>query len=102
MPWWHRAHVALVVKKSAGMIPLTFVSADDGKNGLFGPRPSSFMLAGTLVGLRTTYALRHFVDAPTRGATMARRIAAAHPMATSARSRRPPLRSPAMAANARS
>src|SRR5437763_1755595 len=58
MSRWHRPHVWLVRKKFAGMIPRTFVSADEGKNGLAGPRPSSFMLAATTLGLTMRYVRR--------------------------------------------
>jgi hypothetical protein len=47
---WQRPQLSLVMKKFAGMMPRTLVSADDGKKGLFGPPPSSSMLAGTIVG----------------------------------------------------
>src|SRR6516165_4450539 len=39
------------MKKFDGMIPPTFVFADEGKNGDFGPPPSLFMLTGALAGL---------------------------------------------------
>jgi hypothetical protein len=50
MSTWQRPQLSLVMKKLAGMIPRTFVSADDGKKGLLGPLPSSSMLVGTIEG----------------------------------------------------
>ena len=47
---WQRPQLSLVMKKLAGMMPRTLVSAEEGKNGLCGPRPSCCMLAGTTVG----------------------------------------------------
>ena len=55
MSVWHRPQLSLVMKKLAGMIPRTLVSADDGKKGLEGPRPSSFIDAGTTVGFSIRY-----------------------------------------------
>src|SRR6185369_3040797 len=76
MSRWHRPHVWLVRKKLAGMMPRTFVSAEDGKNGLVGPRPSSFMLTGETVGLTMRYArpslasrVAHAAVAPTAAAS---------------------------------
>ena len=40
------------MKKFDGMMPPTLVFADDGKNGDFGPPPSSSMEVGTTSGLR--------------------------------------------------
>src|ERR1700732_879027 len=51
MSLWHSPQVSDWVKKSAGMMPPTLVLADDGKNGDFGPPPSSFIDTGTAVGL---------------------------------------------------
>ena len=36
------------MKKFAGMVPLTFVLADEGKNGLVGPAPSCSIAVGTV------------------------------------------------------
>ena len=38
------------MKKFAGMVPPTFVFAEDGKKGLCGPPPSAFMLVGGTEG----------------------------------------------------
>src|SRR5579864_536977 len=51
MSWWHSPQVSDWVKKSAGMMPPTLVLAEDGKNGDFGPPPSSLIDTGTIVGL---------------------------------------------------
>src|SRR6202023_3931743 len=51
MSRWHSPQVSDWVKKSAGMMPPTLVLAEDGKNGDFGPPPSSLIDAGTIVGL---------------------------------------------------
>ena len=56
MSLWQRPHVWLVMKKLAGMIPLTFVFADEGKNGLEGPAPSPSMLTGGHLGFTMRYA----------------------------------------------
>src|SRR5215217_8033787 len=58
MSLWHRSQVLLVMKKLAGMIPLTLVFEDEGKNGLFGPPPSPSMLSGAASGLTMRLALR--------------------------------------------
>src|SRR4029079_14842660 len=55
MSVWHRPQLSLVMKKFAGMVRCTFVSPDDGKNGLDGPAPSSFIDAGTTDGLRMMF-----------------------------------------------
>ena len=39
------------MKKFDGMMPPTFVFADDGKNGDSGPPPSPCIVSGGLVGL---------------------------------------------------
>ena len=41
MSLWQRPQLSLVMKKFAGMVPPTLVFADEGKNGLCGPAPSS-------------------------------------------------------------
>ena len=43
------------MKKFAGMMPPTFVFAEDGKNGLCGPPPSAFMVAGGTEGFSIRY-----------------------------------------------
>src|SRR5437762_11536320 len=53
MSLWHSPQVAESMKKFAGMIPPTFVFADDGKNGDWGPPPSPAIDAGAVVGLAT-------------------------------------------------
>ena len=50
MSWWQRPQTALVMKKFAGMVRPTLVSADEGKNGLFGPAPSASIVAGAVAG----------------------------------------------------
>ena len=40
------------MKKFDGMMPPTLVPAAEGKNGDFGPPPSSFIEVGTTSGLR--------------------------------------------------
>ena len=51
MSVWHRPQTGLVMKKLAGMMPPTLVSAEDGKKGLLGPAPSPSMLTGGSTGL---------------------------------------------------
>src|SRR6185369_8409952 len=51
MSLWHSPQVAESMKKLDGMMPPTLVFADDGKNGDFGPPPSSCIEAGTISGL---------------------------------------------------
>src|SRR5919106_5035180 len=51
MSLWHSPQVAESMKKLDGIMPPTFVLADDGKNGERGPPPSSCMEAGTTSGL---------------------------------------------------
>ena len=46
MSLWQRPHTWLVMKKFAGMMPPTLVSADEGKNGFCGPAPSPSMFSG--------------------------------------------------------
>src|SRR3954462_15336320 len=58
MSLWHRSQVLLVMKKFAGMIPFTFVFADEGKNGLDGPAPSPSMLSAGDAGLAIRSACR--------------------------------------------
>src|SRR5512144_64600 len=58
MSLWQRAHVSLVMKKFDGMIPPTFVFADEGKNGLRAPAPSSSMREGTSSGFTIRPAAR--------------------------------------------
>ncbi|MGH9611853.1 MAG: hypothetical protein ACRD4P_02090, partial [Bryobacteraceae bacterium] len=41
------------MKKFDGMILCVFVSDEDGKNGEFGPAPSSFIVVATICGLMT-------------------------------------------------
>src|SRR5262249_8153777 len=55
---WQRPHISLVMKKFAGTIPFTLVLADEGKNGLEVPAPSSSMLLGGSPGLTMRYASR--------------------------------------------
>jgi hypothetical protein len=52
MSLWQFPHASESMKKFDGMIPFTFVLADEGKNGDCGPAPSSCMDAGTTSGLR--------------------------------------------------
>src|SRR5262245_26068284 len=94
MSEWQRPQLALVMKKFAGIVRCTLVSPDDGKNGLPGPRPSSFMLDGTREGFRIVFVIRaraEYLVAAT-GAAMADRAATAHATAASGRSFAPPRR----------
>ena len=50
MSVWHRPQLSLVRKKSDGIKPPVFVWADEGKNGLSAPAPSSAIIVGTSVG----------------------------------------------------
>ena len=50
MSVWQRPQAALVVKKSAGMMPPRVVSADEGKNGPLGPAPSPAIETGGVAG----------------------------------------------------
>ena len=63
------------MKKFAGMMPLRFVFADEGKNGLCGPAPSASDVVGAVVGFSIRYAVRHLAS------RLSRSIAAA-PAAT--------------------
>src|SRR5258708_21423134 len=56
------------------MMPCRVVSADEGKNGLRGPPPSSVMLCGGVVGLTILYLARS--AAPLRAAAAAEPAAA--------------------------
>src|SRR5512140_276618 len=51
MSLWHSPHRAESMKKFDGMIPPTFVFADEGKNGDAGPPPSPSIVTGALSGL---------------------------------------------------
>jgi hypothetical protein len=51
MSLWHSPQTFESMKKFAGMIPPTFVFADDGKNGELGPPPSPSIDSGGSVGL---------------------------------------------------
>src|SRR5436309_8961662 len=51
MSLWHSPHALESMKKFDGMMPPTLVFADDGKNGDFGPPPSSRIEVGTTSGL---------------------------------------------------
>src|SRR5262245_10132749 len=62
MSRWQRPHVSLVMKKVAGMIPLTLVFADEGKKGLFGPAPSSAIVVGGVTGFTIRCSSRHRSD----------------------------------------
>src|SRR5947208_3968664 len=64
MSRWHFPQVSLVRKKPAGMIPRTFVSAEEGKNGPFGPIPSWSMLSATTTGFSIRYAWRRSASRP--------------------------------------
>jgi hypothetical protein len=46
MSLWHSPQSLESMKKSDGIVPPTFVFADDGQNGDFGPCPSACMLIG--------------------------------------------------------
>src|SRR6476646_12064490 len=103
MSVWHRPQLALVMKKFAGMVRCTLVSPDEGKKGLDGPRPSSFIDAGTIDGLRmvlVSFARADVIVAAT-GAATAAMTAIAQAAATGARSSGAPRRriesAPAMA-----
>src|SRR4030095_7309778 len=99
MSEWQRPQLALVMKKFAGMVRCTFVSPDEGKNGLDDPRPSSFMLTGTIDGLRMT--LVAFIRAESlvaaTGAAIAASTAIAHAAVARRRSRALPCRTSASA-----
>ncbi len=51
MSLWHSAQRSESMKKFAGMMPPTFVFADEGKKGLCGPPPSSCIVTGGFAGL---------------------------------------------------
>ena len=59
MSRWQRAQLWLVMKNADGMMPLTFVLADDGKNGPLGPAPSPSMVAGVVVGFTKIHSAAH-------------------------------------------
>ena len=61
------------------MMPLTLVLADEGKNGLFGPGPSSSISIGTVAGFAIRYSARRAAGRP-----LARIAAAPAAMSTSA------------------
>src|SRR3954466_3512210 len=88
MSVWHRPQLALVMKKFAGMVRCTFVSPDEGKNGLGGPPPSSFIDNGTIDGLRMTLRSRAREDVivAATGAAIAAMTTMVHATATDARS----------------
>src|SRR3954471_20841587 len=103
MSAWHLPQLALVMKKFAGMVRCTFVSPEEGKNGLDGPAPSSFIDTGTIEGLRMTprsFAREDVIVAAT-GAAIAAMTTIVHAAATNRRSpgapRRRIERAPAMA-----
>src|SRR5215831_19730905 len=50
MSLWHSPHAAESMKKFAGMMPPTFVCAEDGKNGECGPPPSADIESGAVDG----------------------------------------------------
>jgi|SRR6188474_1552166 len=101
MSVWQRPQLSLVMKKFAGMVRCTFVSPDEGKNGLDDPAPSSFIDAGTIDGLRMMFVFfaRADVIVAATGAATAAMAAIAHAMAAGARSLSVPriARAPAMA-----
>ncbi len=47
------------MKKLAGIVPPTFVRADEGKNGERGPAPSACMFSGGVEGLTIVYCAAH-------------------------------------------
>src|SRR3954469_6181577 len=59
MSRWHLPQLSLVMKKADGIVPLTLVLAEEGKNGLPGPAPSPFIDAGAVEGLTMRCAARH-------------------------------------------
>src|SRR6185295_6342490 len=80
MSLWHSPQVAESMKKLEGMMPPTLVFADDGKNGDFGPPPSSAIAVGTMSGFLMRFdglgfALRH--SAAAAGSTTSSTTAAA-------------------------
>src|SRR5436309_13973118 len=66
MSRWHRPQLSLVMKKVAGMVPLTLVFADEGKNGPLAPAPSSSIVVGGVAGFWMRYAARHRASRPPR------------------------------------
>src|SRR3954471_23247073 len=76
------------MKKLAGIVRCTFVSPDDGKNGLDEPRPSSSILVGTVDGFRMTCVAlaREEASVAATGAATAAIAATAQATATGARS----------------
>src|SRR6266566_9121544 len=60
MSLWQRPHVALVMKKFDGIVPPTFVRADEGKNGLEGPSPSPSIVGGGSSGLTMRERVSHW------------------------------------------
>src|SRR3954468_1728173 len=94
MSAWHLPQLALVMKKFAGMVRCTFVSPEDGKNGLDGAPPSSFIDTGTIEGLRMMFRsfARDDVIVAAMGAAIAAMSTMVHAATTAARSRGAPRR----------
>jgi len=65
--------VCRAMKKAAGITPLTLVLADEGKNGLVGPAPSPFIVAGAVAGFSMRYVARHRSARPLRASRCADR-----------------------------
>src|SRR5438477_10905932 len=79
MSVWHRPHIALVMKKSAGIVPPTLVPADEGKNGLVGPPPSPSIASGGSIGFTIRYRACHCsvaIDLAITGTTTAKQAQA--------------------------
>src|SRR6187397_2255673 len=89
MSLWHSPQRAESMKKFDGMMPPTFVFADEGKNGDPGPPPSFSMDSGTSSGLRMRSIERGLVlrKAPTPSGKMGTRHVATAATQANARSR---------------
>src|SRR5437016_915274 len=84
MSLWHSPQVAESMKKFDGMMPPTFVFADEGKNGERGPPPSSAIDTGAVAGLAMRVQRAGFVRAynvTANGSASASADAAANPTA---------------------
>src|SRR6266568_520336 len=83
MSLWHSPQRAESMKKFDGMMPPTFVFAEDGKNGDFGPPPSPSIVTGAVSGLTIRSAGDRCVFAypiAATGRTSAKTAAAGNPI----------------------
>src|SRR5215213_5328198 len=83
MSLWHSPQTFESMKKLDGMMSLVFVLAEDGKNGDFGPPPSSSMEVGTISGFLIRcvgFGLALRQPAATAGSRISSATAAAKPV----------------------